>query len=235
MARATLGIQAIHSIELAARQADPWLDFFTHGFGFQLVASSTGDAIESTGTCRRLLRCGDVRIVVAEPVHAGSQARQFLERHPDGVMAVRFRVDNAFHTQTQLLERNATPIDSMVECKVGGVWWRELAISTPLGDVDFAFMQHDDADTNLMPDMEPAGHFDPARNPAGLVGLDHISANVRTMMPTIAFYERVLGLSRFWDVSFHTEDLRPGVGTGLKSVVMQDVGGEDGLGQLLDI
>jgi 4-hydroxyphenylpyruvate dioxygenase len=137
-------------------------------------------------------------------------------------MAVRFRVADASIAQSQLLERNATPIDPMVEFDVDGAPWREVAIATPLGDVDFAFVQHDHVDSCLMPGMEPAGHFDKPLNPAGIVGLDHVSANVRTMMPTIAFYERVLGLSRCWDVSFHTEDIRPGVGTGLKSVVMQD-------------
>lgn len=222
MARATLGIQSIHSLELAVRQAEPWLDFLTRGFGFQLVASSTGREIESSGTSRRLLRCGDIRIVLADAIHAGSEIRTYLERHPEGISAVRFRVDDVTATETMLLERNATPTGPIRTERFGDDAWHELAIATPLGIVNFSFVQHDDLDSNLMPGMEPAGHFDKASNPAGLVGLDHLTANVRTMMPVLAFFEHVLGLTRFWDVSFHTEDIRPGVGTGLKSVVMWD-------------
>lgn len=222
MARATLGIQGIHSLELAVRQADPWLDFLTRGFGFQLVASSMGAAVEATGTRRRLLRCGDIRIVLAEVIHGGSGIKSFLERHPEGISAVRFRVADAKAAESMLLERNATPMGAVSSEVCGDGMWREITIATPLGDVDFSFVEQADADSILMPGMEPAGSFDPAHNPAGLVGLDHLTANVRTMMPVLAFCEHVLGFTRFWDVSFHTEDLRPGVGTGLKSVVMWD-------------
>lgn len=221
MARATLGIQGIHSLELAVRQAEPWLGFLTRGFGFQLVASSTGADVEASGTRRRLLRCGDIRIVLAEAIHGGSEIRSYLERHPEGISTVRFRVADARAAETMLLERNATPTGALREDPVDG-GWRELVVATPLGIVNFAFVQHDDIDSNLMPGMEPAGQFDKSVNPAGLVGLDHLTANVRTMMPVLAFFEHVLGFSRFWDVSFHTEDIRPGVGTGLKSVVMWD-------------
>jgi len=41
-------------------------------------------------------------------------------------------------------------------------------------------------------------------------------------MPVIAFHEHVLGFARCWDVSFHPEDIHPGVGGGLKSVAMAD-------------
>lgn len=226
MARAHLGIQAIHSLELAVRQTEPWLALLTRGFGFQPVAASTGPTVEFTGTRRRLLRCGDVRIVLAEAVHAGSRVRTFLDRHPDGVMTVRFRVTEAARAESHLLERNATLLGDMMEDEAGGAVWREVAVATPIGDVDFAFVEIDGDDADLMPGMAPAGSFDPSLNPLGLLGIDHLTANVRTMMPTLAFYEHVLGLSRFWDVSFHTEDIRPGVGTGLKSVVMWDKVGD---------
>lgn len=222
MARATLGIQAIHSLELAVRQAEPWLEFLTRGFGFQLIASSTGQDVETTGTRRRLLRCGDIRIVLADAIHAGSEIRTYLDRHPEGISAVRLRVKDASAAETMLLERHATPTGPIRTERFDNGTWRELTIATPLGIVNFSFVEHDDPDSNLMPGMEPAGHFDKTSNPAGLIGLDHLTANVRTMMPVLAFFEHVLGFTRFWDVSFHTDDIRPGVGTGLKSVVMWD-------------
>ncbi|MCA9255699.1 MAG: VOC family protein [Phycisphaerales bacterium] len=222
MARATLGILGIHSLELAVRRAEPWLSFLTRGFGFQLVASTTGRQVEATGTRRRLLRCGDIRIVLAEAIHGGSEIRNYLERHPEGISTVRFRVDDADQAEKMLIERHATPTGTVRTENFDNSTWRETVIATPLGIVNFAFVQHDAVDSNLMPGMEPAGRFDKSHNPAGLVGLDHLTANVRTMMPVLAFFEHVLGFERFWDVSFHTEDIRPGVGTGLKSVVMWD-------------
>lgn len=253
MARASLGIQRIHSLDVAVRQARPWVEWLTRGLGFQVVAADTGATVEATGTRRRLLCCGGAGLVLAEPVHGGSRAGRYLECHPEGIMAVRFVVADLAAAEAMLLERNATPIEPPARHALPGGDWRELAIATPLGDVEFHFVEYGGADAihrleagatvhgletgvtiqgletgataPIMPGMEEAGHFDASVNPMGLSGIDHLTANLRTLMPSVAFFEHVLGFSRACDVHFHTEDIRPGVGTGLKSVVMSDASG----------
>ncbi len=222
MAKENLGIRSVHSVELAVYDAGPWLKYFTDGFGFQLIAASTGPDVEKTGTRRRLLRCGDVCIVIAERVHAGSRVGRFLGQHPEGVSRVNFLVRDLRATEQALLERHATPTNHTTTATLGDGEWGEFCIATPLGDVEFCFVACSDSSGELMAAMEPNGLFDAGRNPLGLLGFDHMTSNLRTLMPTLAFYEHVMGFRRCWDVHFHTEDIRPGIGTGLKSVVMAD-------------
>lgn len=222
MAHANLGIQRIHSVEVCVQDAEPWLAYLTRGFGFQLLAESTGEDMERSGTRSRLLRCADVSFILSEKVHAGSSVGHYLARHPEGIRRVNFLVRDLAAAETRLRERYATPIDFIQERPIAGGMWKEFAIATPLDEVEFNFIETTDKDGVTFPDMTPVGRFDPSQNPVGLVGFDHLTANVRTLMPTVAFYERVLGFTRFWNVQFHTEDLRPGVGSGLKSVVMWD-------------
>jgi 4-hydroxyphenylpyruvate dioxygenase len=223
MSKASLGIRRIHSFEVCVHEAGSWMSYFCRGFGFQHVAVSDGATVEVTGTRRYLLACGDVRLVLQEPVHAGSAVRRYLERHPEGISAVNFIVEDARRATESLLESHATPIhDLRSEAVVTGGDWNAMRIATPLGDVEFCFATiTPDADL-LMPGMEPCATFDPRHNPLGIMAVDHLTANSRTLMPVLAFYEHVMGLRRLWDVQFHTEEIRPGVGSGLKSVVMCD-------------
>lgn len=223
MARSSLGIERLHSLELSVYDAAPWLAYLTQGFGFQHIGVSVGSAMESTGTRRHMLACGELCLIVQEAVHAGSAVRRFLEKHPEGVSRVNFVVQDVDRAEVMLLERNATPIDHVKDEIAGDGRWKHLAIATPLGDVEFGFIQIAGRTHLLAPGMEACGMFDPAANPIGIVGVDHLTGNTRTMMPVIAFYEHVMGFSRCWDVAFHTEDLRPGIGTGLKSIAMGDM------------
>lgn len=225
MTKNGLDIRRLDGIEICAHEAAPWLACLTGGFGFQHIAQSTGAAAEATGTRRHLLRCGALSIVLQEKVHAGSFVGQYLERHPEGISAVNFLVDDAEAAEARLIESHATPIEALRALTVNKSPWKDIRIATPLGDVEFRFIERaDDADP-IMPDMETRVAFDPTHNPLGLETVDHLTANVRTLMPVIAFYEHVLGFKRYWDVSFHTEDIQPGTGTGLKSIVMWDEAG----------
>jgi 4-hydroxyphenylpyruvate dioxygenase len=222
MAKASLRIQRIHSIELSVHEAGSWLGYLTRGFGFQHVAVSSGPAMEATGSRRHLLACGDVRLVLQEPVHGGSAARRFLDRHPEGISRINFLVEDVQKAEEILLERNATCTDFIQGETLPAGQWRELSIATPLGDVEFTFVESPDASLLSMPGLETCAAFDAQHNPLRIVAIDHLTAHVRTLMPVLAFYQHVLGFKRFWDVRFHTEDLQPGVGSGLTSVVMCD-------------
>lgn len=222
MAKANLGIQRLHSFEISVFDTAPWVAYLTDGFGFQHLARSAGAAAESTGTRRHWLACGDVGIFLNEPAYPGSPVRRYLERHPEGISRVNFLVQDVEATEAQLLERNAAATDFVRSVESSAGPWRTLAIATPLGDVEFAFMQTPNGADALPPDMERLAAFDTGLNPLGLTGIDHLTANARTLMPMLAFYEHVMGFSRCWNVQFHTEDYRPGVGSGLRAVAMED-------------
>lgn len=222
MAKAGLGIQRLHSLEISVFDAAPWLTYLTRGFGFQHLATSGGAATESSGTRRHLVACGDLRLFLHEPAYPGSTVRRYLERHPEGISRINFLVQDVEATEAQLLERHATVTDFIHAEESSKGAWRSLSIATPLGDVEFAFVQTPSGVDLLPPGMDRVASFDPKHNPAGVTGIDHLTANTRTLMPTLAFYEHVMGFSRCWDVHFHSEDFRPGVGGGLKSVAMAD-------------
>ncbi len=222
MTASNLGIRRLHSIEICVHDVEPWLDYLTKGFGFQHVAVNTGSEVEKTGTSRLLLRCADVCLVLQEAVHAGSSVKRYLERHPEGISTLNFLVRDLQATERQLIERHATPTDFIETASAGPVEWSRLRIATPLGDVEFCFIECSEDASLLLPGMEACGDFRPDDNPLGITGIDHLTANTRTLMPVIAFYEHVLGFGRFWDVHFHPEGIRPGTGGGLKSVVMWD-------------
>jgi 4-hydroxyphenylpyruvate dioxygenase len=57
----------------------------------------------------------------------------------------------------------------------------------------------------------------------GLVDVDHVTANFRTMKPALLWLEHVLEFEPFWDVQFHTADQGEG-GSGLRSQVSWDPG-----------
>lgn len=221
MARTNLGIQRIHSLEITVQDAGPWLSYFRGALGFQATAASGEADVEKTGMRRHLLRCADVRLILRERVRPGSEADAYLRRHPEGVSAVSFRVADVDAAEEALIERHATLIDSIRSERAGAGRWRWVSIATPLGDVEYRFIEDDDVDTGAAPGMEPCGLFDAGINLIGLAGIDHLTSNVRTLMPVLAFYEHVLGFTRYWSLQFHAEDIRPGRGTGLRSVAMR--------------
>lgn len=62
-------------------------------------------------------------------------------------------------------------------------------------------------------------------NRFGILRVDHITSNFRTLAPMVLWCKHVLGLEEFWNIAFHTEEeIEKGNqhGTGLKSTVMWD-------------
>ena len=83
--------------------------------------------------------------------------------------------------------------------------------------------------TPIMPDLARVGYPDQGTNRFGITEVDHITTNFLTMKPALMWMEEVMGLERYWEVEFHTQDVKRGHfgGSGLKSVVMRDA--ESGL------
>src|SRR6185436_3420741 len=105
-----------------------------------------------------------------------------------------------------------------VRTALGAARW--FTISTPLGDVDLTFLERPDGPF-LPPGFEASGAA-PDCNPMGITGIDHLTSNLRTMRPWLDFLRDMLDCEQYWQVAFHTNDLRPGAegGSGLRSIVM---------------
>lgn len=218
----SLGFKGIHSVELCVHKSETWLDYFTKGFGFQLTGESTPERESETGVATKSLRCGDVRVILLESRARGSVVDRFLSLHPEGISHVNFEVSDLGHVVSELEERYAAFLYNPLEEKneAGGVF-SHVAIATPLGDVNFRFLESS-GQADLVPGQTRVADFNPSHNPLGITGIDHLTSNTRTLQPLITWFELVLGFERFWNVEFHTEDLKPGAGTGLRSIVVWD-------------
>jgi 4-hydroxyphenylpyruvate dioxygenase len=170
-----------------------------------------------------------VRIVCSVPLGDGGRAWRWHRRHPDGVGSVVFEVEDAERCFRLLEERGGTPVSDIVEHRDDGGTLRTFAVTTPIGDTTFRFVERRGARA-LYPGVP---RHDPPRggsNAFGFGGIDHLTCNFMTMKPALLWMEHVLGLEEFWEVSFHTKDaagarraaLEAQRGSGLRSVVMRD-------------
>lgn len=220
-AKRNLGMTGYHSLELCLFDAEPWITWLTDGFGFQYIARNTAADQDATGTRKHLLRVNNVRFVLMEALHDGSEVKGYLRRHPEGIKRVNFLVEDIAHTFATLEGRNAAIIADISSEKATSGTWQRFAIGTALGEVEYQFVQFS-GDSDLPPGFERIADFDSTHNPLGITHVDHLTSNVVTLQPLISFFENIMGMERYWKVQFHTDDIKPGVGSGLKSIVVWD-------------
>jgi 4-hydroxyphenylpyruvate dioxygenase len=103
----------------------------------------------------------------------------------------------------------------------GTVSWFDVA--TPIGDTLFRFVQRAGR-TPVMPDLARLDVPRGGGNRFGIKEVDHITCNFLTLKPALMWMEHIMGLEPYWDVAFHTQDVKRGHygGSGLRSVVMWD-------------
>jgi 4-hydroxyphenylpyruvate dioxygenase len=169
-----------------------------------------------------VLRAGECTLVVVEPTGEGGPAERFLRRHPEGIGALTFEVEDAARAFALIEERGGTPITDVArfEDEGGGGTLAMFSIATPFGDTVFTFVERGGYEApfpGFTAREAPAG----GRNRFGFGAVDHVTANFQTMAPALLWMEHVLGFERFWEVRFHTEGAADH-GSGLKSVVMRD-------------
>lgn len=215
-----LGLTHLDHVHFAVTDLQRSVAFYAQRFGFQPRFQSGAAAVERTGQQSVVLQMGRNWLQLSQPVREFCDAGRFLKAHPEGALALGFEVSDIRHAFNTLLKRDGTPLDDIRT--VDGVSFFDLG--TPLGDVLFRFVQR-----------APGAPFDAGFEPwpgaaaphvAPWVEVDHVTSNARTMKPVTDWYASVLGMTRFWDVEFHTtatpEGARKDGGTGLKSIVMWD-------------
>lgn len=172
-------------------------------------------------------QAGDVLFIVCAPRGEGGRAWRFLRKHPEGVGTLVFEVEDIDHTFRLLEERGATPITDIQRFNDDSGTLAMFSITTPFGDTTFRFVERRGFAT-LFPGIEPHSDAIGGQNAHRFARIDHVTSNFQTMAPALLWMEHVMGMERFWTVSFHTSDVARELGqgevagTGLRSVVMHE-------------
>jgi 4-hydroxyphenylpyruvate dioxygenase len=227
--REPLGIVGIEALHYYVHDLERSRRFYTERMGFAEIAAS-GPEIERSGRQRSaVFQAGDVRVVCSQPLGEGGRAWRYLRKHPDGIGAVVFLVEDAGKCFRLLEERGGTPVSDVLEHRDEGGTLRTFNVTTPLGDTTFRFVERRGylgTYPGLLSHPEPRG----GRNALGFGHVDHLTSNFQTMKPALLWMEHVLGFEEFWEVQFHTKDaaearraaIEAQKGSGLRSVVMRD-------------
>lgn len=221
-----IGITGYDSYHFVVENLERSRKFYLERFDFKEVARAGDALVERGGQQSSVFGAGDVRVCVSTPLRQPSKAARYLTRHPAGVMSLSFRVENLDHTIAYLEKRGGTFLAEPVEdTDESGGKYRSVEIATPLGDVAFRFVERNNY-KRFAPGFVDvgAGHASNPTNMYGIRNIDHVTSNGLTMQPIVAWYRDVLGMVPFWDISFHTEDVKKQQtsGSGLRSIVMWD-------------
>lgn len=227
--REPLGIRGIEAIHTYVRDLERSRRFYLDRLDFAEIAAS-GPELEREGRQRSaVFQAGQVRVVCSQPLGDGGRAWRWLRKHPDGIGSVVFEVEDAERCFRLLEERGGTPVTDPQEHRDEGGTLRTFAVTTPLGDSTFRFVErrgYAGTYPGLVAHPAPSG----GKNALGFGHVDHLTSNFQTMKPALLWMEHVLGFEEFWEVQFHTKDAAEAkraareaqVGSGLRSVVMKD-------------
>ncbi|HEX4448441.1 MAG TPA: VOC family protein [Polyangiaceae bacterium] len=204
--------------------------FYSDLLRFSEIGRSS-PSLEREGRQRSLVfQAGEVVVACSTPVGSGGRAARYLARHPEGIGAIVFEVDDIRQAFSVLERRGATPITDIVTTGDENGTIETFSITTPFGgDTTFRFTERHGY-RGLFPGMEVYGVPRGGNNELGFLEFDHITTNFLTMKPALLWLEHVLGFEPLWEVDFHTRDVaRHGVapgnaldGSGLRSKVMWD-------------
>lgn len=222
-----LGLLGYDSFHFMVSDLERSRQFYTKLLDWPLVGQSGKELTERSGQMSHVYAANDIHVVVSTPLAATGRAGHYLRNHPDGISSITFRVRDIVRAWEYLAPRGATFLTDIEtdRNKEGGTYKRFL-IATPLGDVAFRFIERDHypafaPEFDMLPENDSTAA---PRNRMGFQILDHITSNALTMTPIVHWYRDVLGFEEYWNIQFHTEDVKKGSrhGSGLKSIVMWD-------------
>ncbi len=216
-----LGIKRIESVDFVVHNLARSRTFYEEKMDYAVVATSNDDYVAATGEETIVYQAGKARVQVTAPAENDntSHASRFLRSHPDGVRHVNFLVKDLDHAFKTLDDRNANIIDE----PVGDEQRRMFTIASPLGDVEYGFVEKSSEEAVDSRLTAHVGALEEATNQHKFTHMDHITSNTRDLHSLVNWYRDVLGFEHFWDIRFHTQDSNPdAVGSGLNSIVMRD-------------
>jgi len=217
-----LGIIGLDAVHFFVGNLSRARRFYQARMDFDEVAASTIDFAHRDEMESVVFQAGDARLMFSAPLSGSSRAGRYLRRHPDSACELILRVRDLDHTWNTLAARDATFVTDRTDTTTETGPARYFVIATPLGDVNFTFLQRPDGPF-VPPGFQITGQVK-ARHPLGITGIDHITSNMRMLRPWIQFLREMCDFEQYWQVQFHTHDLRPDMsgGSGLRSLVMWD-------------
>ncbi|HWP08018.1 MAG TPA: VOC family protein [Polyangiaceae bacterium] len=222
-ALAPLGIKRIEALHYYVHDLERSRRFYTERLDFAEIGESGAELMEGGHQRALVFEAGGCRVVCSSPLGAGGRAHRYLKKHPDGIGSLVLEVTNAEQAFELLDGRGGTPVNDIATLETTEGIIKTFLITTPFGDMTFRFVerQGEVLYPGFVRHREPRG----GNNAFGFSHFDHVTANFETMAPALLWLEHVLGLERFWQVEFHTDDVSRRVdehGSGLRSVVMWD-------------
>jgi 4-hydroxyphenylpyruvate dioxygenase len=223
MPLAPLGIRRIEALHYYVRDLERSRRFYTERLDFAEVGESGQQLVEGGHQKALVFEAGGCRVVCSTPVGNGGRADRYLAKHPDGIGSVVIEVADADKAFSLLEGRGGTPVNEIEVSELGAARLKTFVITTPFGDTTFRFVERQ-GDYPLYPGFERHAVPRGGTNCFGFAAFDHVTANFETMAPTLLWLEHVLAFERYWQVEFHTDDVRriDEQGSGLRSVVMWD-------------
>ena len=220
----SLGLKRLESVTYFVKDLERSRRFYVDKLDFAELGTGSPEHEARTGTKTAVFMAGNCVFECVASVRGDDVAARWLKKHPAGVGVLNFEVEDVERCFALLEKRGGTPVhDIQRHTDDRGGRLAHFAIATPFGDTLFRFVQRDGY-RDLFPGF--AAHPAPkgGKNRFGFRHFDHITSNFPTLAPALLWMEHVLGLERFWNVEFHTNDVAGprDHGSGLRSVVMWD-------------
>jgi 4-hydroxymandelate synthase len=205
-------IQGIDHVEYYVGDLEASVASLCRSFGFRVAGSSASG--QAGGS--RLLRQGQVQLLVTAPCDETDVAAQFVRTHGDGIGVIAFAVDDVAAAFTEAVTAGARPVRApefagQPGSRVG------TAVVSGFGDVTHQLVQREGG-----AEFAPGSiTMSPAQADDGLLAvLDHVAVCLPAgqLEPTVEFYRDVFGLAQIFD-----ERIEVG-GQAMLSKVVQDPG-----------
>jgi 4-hydroxyphenylpyruvate dioxygenase len=222
----SLGIKRVESVHWYVHNLDRTRRFYTELLDFAELGESSAELTARGRQKSVAFQAGQVTLICSQPMGEGGRASRWLKKHPEGVGAVNFLVEDIDKAFRLLEARGGTVIDDSIQrfTDSKGGKLNYFSITTPFGNSTFRFIQRDGYGP-LYPGFEAHAVPKGGKNRFGFKQVDHITSNFRTLAPMVLWMKHVMGFEEFWNIAFHTEEeIEKGNlhGTGLKSTVMWD-------------
>ncbi len=222
----SLGIVKVESVHWYVRDLSRTRRFYGELMDFAELGESSAELTERGRQKSVVFQANDVNLICSQPLGEGGRAHRWLQKHPEGVGTVNFRVQDIDKTFSLLEKRGGTVIDDSIQKYDDGKGGtlKFFSITTPFGNTTFRFVERNGY-APVFPGFEAHRAPRGGKNKFGFAKIDHITSNFRTLAPMVLWMKHVMGFEEFWNIAFHTEEeITQGNqhGTGLKSTVMWD-------------
>jgi 4-hydroxyphenylpyruvate dioxygenase len=197
-------LNGIDHVELFVGNAKQAAYYYTHAFGFQLVAYS-GLETGARDRASYVLRQGRIRLVLTGALHSDSPIAEHQRTHGDGVKVIALSVpsvDRAWHEATTRGAEGVVEPHALTD-EHGTV--RVATIKT-YGETLHTFVERTGYTGAFLPGY--VAESDGSEDTGMLLALDHIVGNVEHMDPWVKYYEEVFNMKEmlhFTDEAISTE------------------------------